>query len=150
MARERRLNDRSQQIDGPQHAFMRERAAAHHQAHPRNATQRFIDMPQLGRGGLRRADHEGASGATLCVEGGAARGRPATLAADAAEGMGVSRPEIVGCLLIRVSDVANGMHRNIQRLRRMTCAFAGLAIQLDQRAETMWLTPDDGDGQRQA
>ncbi len=49
-----------------------------------------------------------------------------------------------------VGDEADGMDRDVERGGIVSGALAGFAIQLNERAEAMWLAADDGDGERKA
>ncbi len=128
---------------------MREGAAAHHQAHAGDTAECFVDVLQLGGYGFCRPDDKSSRGSPLGVEGRTARWSPAALAADAPEGMRVGGPELFGSLGIRVRDIADCMHRDIQRLRRVARTPACLAVEVDERPKAVGLPADDGDRQRQ-
>jgi hypothetical protein len=107
-------------------------------------------LEELGGYGFGIADQECASGAAEGFELGAGDGRPAALFADLGEGFGVAGEEIVGGLLVGVGYIAEGVDSYFEFLGSVPGAFAGFAVEVDERAEAVGFAADDGDHERKS
>ena len=77
-------------------------------------------------------------------------GWPAALLSDLGEGGGVAGEEVVRGLLVGFGDVAEGVDADLEFLGGVSCAAAGLAVQVDEGAEAMGFAANDGDHEREA
>ena len=76
--------------------------------------------------------------------------RPAAFPADFGESFGITRKEIVNCLLCCFGDVTQGMDADLEFFGRMACAPAIFAIHIHEWTEPPRLPADDRDHQRQS
>lgn len=99
---------------------------------------------------LRAPGHQVAAQVKPGIELGARQRRPAALAPDPAHHGGVRREEGVGGGFRIVGDEAVRIDADLQGIGSVPGAPAGLAIEIDQRRESLRLAANDGERQRQA
>src|SRR5438552_16339726 len=84
-------------------------------------------------GGL--ADQQSAVQSPLGVVVPPRHGRPAALSRHGVHGTGVTGKEVIRRFLRRSGDVAERVDANLEALERVSRLLAGLAIEVDERAE---------------
>ena len=114
-----------------------------------DASEGLVDTEEFFGDGFRCADDEGSSGAAECVVLGAGGRGPATFFADLSEGVGVAGKEDVGGLGVGVAEEADRVDADFELLGVVAGAVAGFAVEVDEGAEAVVLSADDGDHERE-
>jgi hypothetical protein len=140
----------AEEFDGVHEFVVAEGGDAHLEADARDAAEVLVQLKEFGGHGLGFADEECALGTAEDFELVAGDGGPAALFADLGEGFRVAGKEVVGGLLVGVSDVAEGVDADFEGLGCVAGTQASGAVEFDERAEAEGFAADDGDHEGKA
>jgi hypothetical protein len=134
----------SEQLDCPHSVAMRQRRNAHLKCQPRYASESLVKRKDLVSNSVRFTHQHGSRGAAESLVVGASHRTPASLLANLRKRPGVAREKLIGRLLVAVCNIAKSVNTHAKSFRGVTGLLSRLAIEINQRPESMRLSADDG------
>ncbi len=127
---------------------MRQTCIIHLEGEPFNATKRFAMTKYFLCYFFGATYYNSAAGAGLCIELGPGNRRPAALLAYAGKHFGIAGEVGIDGVLCATCYKTEGMEAYFQFSGRMAGFGAGFPVKINEGAETMGFTADDGNHER--